>query len=161
MIQVRASAAAGAGARAWRPLLWRCGRFWFSLFSRGAATVLWQQWAAGVTALLARRGPGIESNARQGYFAAVNASCVCAASYLPSAAVVLLGAFGCPLSKARFALAKSSGKLQVRFYPVELALKIFSMSQHAKGSFATKKRGGLNTYIEGLHALRELASLLQ
>ena len=67
-----------------------------------------------------------------------------------------LAPFGCPLSKARFALAKASGKLKVRFYPVELALKISSMSRHAKIILLDKNSGaGLLRNIERLHALRD------
>ena len=86
-----------------------------------------QQCSVGSTALIgARRRPGLESASRQRYLAAPNAIVRLRADSfaLRAAAVPCSAPWLGPLSKARLALNKASGKVKIRFYPVKAGLKI-------------------------------------
>ena len=161
MIQVRASAAAGAGARAWRPLLWRCGRFLFSLFCRGARQQCFgQQWGP----LVCAGGDGLDVKA---VLAAVVFTAFLRRAFARNVlsrgarAAKALPAFGLAGLRNRARVACQRSRMTTdKFQPVKTRkIEILVCLRHAKLArlFARKRGRPVATYIERLHALRDVA----
>ena len=164
---VRSSAAAGAGARAWLPLLLMCGRFLFSFCAcAGArATVL-----SGVHSyvLCARRGEGLKPKAVVvGVFGSLDELC-CLRDVQQAeraAAVCVLGALGWAASKARFAHVRPRERY-LYMYIRSKAEKIILVCLSTLSNYLRRQnnRAAVVAVIacELLHALRDSAhSLLQ